>query len=67
VALGAGVSQAENSDPPAPSQGGLCVGCSRPMEIRSAGRPSHSGGTIAYYLILRMILSEKSATFGIML
>jgi hypothetical protein len=66
VALEEGVLQAENSDPPAPSQAAYASDVTS-QEIRSAGRPSHSGGMIAYSLILRMILSEKSATFGIML
>jgi hypothetical protein len=56
-----GVPQAENPDPPAPSRAAYAS-----EEMRD-DRKNHSGGTIAYSLILRMILSDKSATFGIML
>jgi hypothetical protein len=36
-------------------------------EMLYADRKNRSAGTIAYSLILRTILPEKSATFGIML
>jgi hypothetical protein len=57
-----GVPQAENPDPPAPSRAPYAS-----EEMLYADRKNQSAGTIAYSLILRMILSEKSATFGIML
>jgi hypothetical protein len=57
-----GVPQAENPDPPAPSRAAYAS-----EEMLYADRKIILAARSLISLILRMILSEKSATFGIML